>query len=286
MNLKCPLLITCFVLINASALANDPREIYFKNIEQSSQIASMERRIKELNVHANNLGANDYIKTSKMEELVKAHSNEMANYRKLHNNFSDLEQSLNEKEQEVFTLNTMNQELVDHANDMSRKMQDAFIEMQKMKFQQSSQGRTPASTIGSEKVTFSIADLFKEGKLDIDPREKRELKQFIEKFISSNIKKLNHNKKINFVTFSKPSANDENYIANLSQSMTEGATLASYIMSDDFGDFSHKEQFVSHLVVSGVASKDGVQAQRAPASKSECGIYDCLKSHRIELSIK
>src|SRR5690606_41860005 len=62
----------------------------------------------------------------------------------------------------------------------------SFIEMQKMKFQQGPQGRTPASETTPEKVTFSIADLFKEGKLDIDPREKRELKQFIENFISSN----------------------------------------------------------------------------------------------------
>lgn len=286
MNLRYPLLITSFILINNSIMANDARELHLKNVEQNSQVASMERRIKELNIHANNLGAQDYIKTSKMEEMVKAHSIEMAKYRKLANSVSDLEESLNEKEQEVFTLTSMNQELVDHANNMNKKMQDAFVEMQKMRLQQTVQGRIPASASLPSKVTFSIADLFKDGKLDIDPREKRELKEFIENFIATNIKNLNNNKKISFVTYTKPSRNKNDYINNLSTGLMEGATLANYIMSDDFGDFNHKEKFVAHLQVSGVASIDGIQNERVPASKSECGIYDCLKSHRIELSIK
>lgn len=288
MNFKKPFSACILMAIVSTTYAADMRELYTEIAAKQTEIASMERRIQGLIEHTNTIGANDFIQQMNMNKLISTHTEEIAKLRRTKEELFATTEQLEAKEQEVFKLNYLNQELVDHANEMNKKMQDAFEEMKKMRSQMGTSGRTPASvnTTVAGNSTYSIADLFKDGKLDIDPREKRELKEFIGAFMQAHIKDLNHNKKISLVTFTKPENASKDYAKNLTQSMQEGMSLASYIMSDEFGEFPYKEQFVSSLQVSGVAATDGLTGKRAPASTSSCGIYDCFKSHRIELSIK
>lgn len=75
------------------------------------------------------------------------------------------------------------------------------------------------------------------------------------------------------------------YDINMEVSIKRAKSLVSKIFSNEFGDFSHKNEIRSKIVVSGKSFSEPMPRQRGPASQesTSCGEYDCENSQRVEI---
>ena len=148
------------------------------------------------------------------------------------------------------------------------------------------------------KLVLDETIFYERGTTSIDEYSTEKMKKVLSiysKEIFSNEKLKDRLLKIQIIGHSSPiykgkfvdpiNANKEAYDIDMQVSLSRANSLVKKMFSNQFGEFPHKHEMRSKLVVSGKSFSEPLMKQRGPASQSEvsCGEYDCDNSQRVEI---
>lgn len=213
---------------------------------------------------------------------------------------------LNNKEQEIFKLQSMNDQLVAEMNLSNIEVQKKELEITKLsqKFEEiknnyvalstgtKTQSRMPASVKQKSFHLTINSDFFASDGITIRPSKKKELKEMISKYINENYISSTAST-ISIVGHSSPlykghfiateEASGVQIEKEMENSFKRAHAISKFILGTNFKSTDFNNDLKSKLRVSGNSFLSPIRQTRAPASVDSCETIDCKGSQRVEI---